>query len=194
MISYIKGNIQHIDIKYIVVMTQGGVGYKIFTSIDTVGHSKLGEPVELWVHTVVREDALDLYGFENRKSLHFFELLLTVSGIGPKSAIGILSSATVDTILDAIRTGETGYLTKIGGIGKKVADKIILELKGKISDSFGDSDTSSHVGKNSDVDVIEALKSLGYSHKEAKDILEDIPRDISDTKEKIKFALRRLAK
>ncbi|MCF7865767.1 MAG: Holliday junction branch migration protein RuvA [Candidatus Pacebacteria bacterium] len=193
MISYLKGTIQHKDIKYVVIMTNGGVGYKVYTTLETLGQSSTGEQVELWIHTVVREDALDLYGFSNKRSLDFFELLLTISGIGPKSALGILSATTVDSIIEAITTGESAYLTKIAGIGKKVVEKIILELKGKIGDNFGASTDSYGVG-NHDVDTIEALKSLGYTHKEAKDALDEIPKDVKTTSDKIKAALKLLGR
>lgn len=193
MISYLKGTIHHKDIKYVVLMTSGGVGYKVYTTLETLGQNSTGEQVELWIHTVVREDALDLYGFSNKRSLDFFELLLTISGIGPKSALGILSATTVDSIIEAITTGESAYLTKIAGIGKKVVEKIILELKGKIGDNFGESSDTSKVG-NADVDALEALKSLGYTHKEAKDALDDVSNDIKGTGEKVKAALKNLSK
>lgn len=193
MISYLKGSIQHRDIKYVVIMTSGGVGYKVYTTLETLGQSSIGEQVELWIHTVVREDALDLYGFSNKRSLDFFELLLTISGIGPKSALGILSATTVDSIIEAITTGESAYLTKIAGIGKKVVEKIILELKGKIGDNFGFSSDSSKAS-NADVDALEALKSLGYTHKEAKDALDEVSSEIKGTGEKVKAALKNLSK
>lgn len=193
MISYLKGSIQHRDIKYVVIMTSGGVGYKVYTTLETLGQSSIGEQVELWIHTVVREDALDLYGFSNKRSLDFFELLLTISGIGPKSALGILSATTVDSIIEAITTGESAYLTKIAGIGKKVVEKIILELKGKIGDNFGSS-SDTHKAGNADVDALEALKSLGYTHKEAKDALDEVSSDIKGTGEKVKAALKMLGR
>ncbi len=193
MISYLTGTILHKDIKYVVLMTSGGVGYKVYTTLETLGQNSTGQAVELWIHTVVREDALDLYGFSNKRSLDFFELLLTISGIGPKSALGILSATTVDSIIEAITTGESAYLTKIAGIGKKVVEKIILELKGKIGDNFGDSSDTSKVG-NADVDALEALKSLGYTHKEAKDALDDVSNDIKGTGEKVKAALKLLGR
>jgi Holliday junction DNA helicase RuvA len=193
MISYLKGSIQHRDIKYVVIMTSGGVGYKVYTTLETLGQSNIGEQVELWIHTVVREDALDLYGFSNKRSLDFFELLLTISGIGPKSALGILSATTVDSIIEAITTGESAYLTKIAGIGKKVVEKIILELKGKIGDNFGSS-SDTHKAGNADVDALEALKSLGYTHKEAKDALDEVSSDIKGTGEKVKAALKLLGR
>ncbi|MDQ5912271.1 MAG: holliday junction helicase RuvA [Patescibacteria group bacterium] len=193
MISYLKGSIQHRDIKYVVIMTSGGVGYKVYTTLETLGQSSIGEQVELWIHTVVREDALDLYGFSNKRSLDFFELLLTISGIGPKSALGILNATTVDSIIEAITTGESAYLTKIAGIGKKVVEKIILELKGKIGDNFGSS-SDTHKAGNADVDALEALKSLGYTHKEAKDALDEVSSDIKGTGEKVKAALKMLGR
>lgn len=174
-------------------MTSGGVGYKVYTTLETLGQSSIGEQVELWIHTVVREDALDLYGFSNKRSLDFFELLLTISGIGPKSALGILNATTVDSIIEAITTGESAYLTKIAGIGKKVVEKIILELKGKIGDNFGSS-SDTHKAGNADVDALEALKSLGYTHKEAKDALDEVSSDIKGTGEKVKAALKMLGR
>jgi Holliday junction DNA helicase RuvA len=129
----------------------------------------------------------------NKRSLDFFELLLTISGIGPKSALGILSATTVDSIIEAITTGESAYLTKIAGIGKKVVEKIILELKGKIGENFGSSPDSPKTN-NADVDALEALKSLGYTHKEAKDALDEVSGDIKGTGEKVKAALKNLSK
>ncbi len=189
MISYLKGKIVHKGEKHIVILTVSGVGYKVFTTLDTHSTQHEGNETELWIHSVVREDAFDLYGFKDRETLEFFELLITISGIGPKSALGVLSAATVKTLKDAIVSNETSYLTKISGIGKKVAEKIVLELKGKVFSS--DTEGSS---QNSDIDTIEALKSLGYSIKEAKEALEGIPSDITDPGSKVKAALRILSK
>lgn len=198
MISYLKGTVLHKGVKYSVLMTTGGVGYKVYTTLETLGHTTEGQEVELWIHTIVREDALDLYGFENKRSLEFFELLITISGIGPKSALGILNATTVDTLIEAIVTGETGYLIKISGIGKKVAEKIILELKGKVSkdDTGGDFGTGSRNKAHDDVETVEALKALGYSLKESKDALELISKDThgKDVATKIKAALKVLAR
>ncbi len=189
MIAYLKGLVIHKGEKYVVILVSNSVGYKVFTTLDT--HSSLhgGSETELWIHSVVREDAFDLYGFKERETLEFFELLITISGIGPKSALGILSAATVRTLKEAILSNETSYLTKISGIGKKVAEKIVLELKGKVtSEDYGAST------QTADIDTIEALKSLGYSIKEAKDALEQIPKDVTDPGSKVKAALRILSK
>jgi Holliday junction DNA helicase RuvA len=190
MISYLSGIVIHKDLKYAVIQTAGGVGYKVSGTIDTISGLHEGNPGTLWIYTAVRENSIDLYGFKDMEALEFFELLLTISGIGPKSALGILSAAPVATIREAVGSGETAYLTKISGIGKKVAEKIVLELKGKV-DFKGEAGRSEFGG---DIDAIEALKSLGYNHKEAKESLEGIPKEITDTTEKIKFALKALSR
>ncbi|MBU3668766.1 MAG: Holliday junction branch migration protein RuvA [Candidatus Taylorbacteria bacterium] len=189
MISYISGIVIHKDLKYAVIQTSGGVGYKVFSTTDTLVNLHEGNPGTLWVYTAVRENSIDLYGFKDMETLDFFELLLTISGIGPKSALGILGAASVSALREAVSTGETAYLTKISGVGKKVAEKIVLELKGKVGiEKIGAFESSG------DIDAIEALKSLGYTHKEAKDALEQIPKDITDTAEKIKSALKNLSR
>lgn len=191
MISYISGIAIYKDLKHVVIQTNAGVGYRLFVTTDTLGQIKENDPTSLWVHSVIREDAFDLYGFRDRDNLSFFELLLTVSGIGPKSALNILNSANVGVLQEAITTGETGYITKISGISKKIAEKIVLELKGK---SISPTGSISNLGSGADVDTIEALKTLGYTHKEAKDVLENIPKDMTDTSDKIKFALKQLSR
>ncbi len=194
MIGHLEGKIIHKDLRYTLLQTQDGVGYKVFATLDTLSKLHVDAKAGLWIHNVIREDAFDLYGFHDKEYLDFFELLITISGIGPKSALGILNAASVSAIKDAVSTGEIAYLTKISGIGKKVAEKIILELKGKVDPSDGS--TSSQSG---DVDAVEALKSLGYTHKEARDALEEIStgaktKEIKDTGEKVKAALRILGK
>jgi holliday junction DNA helicase RuvA len=191
MISYISGIAIYKDLKHVVIQTNAGVGYRLFVTTDTLGQIKENDPTSLWVHSVIREDTFDLYGFRDRDNLSFFELLLTVSGIGPKSALNILNSANVGVLQEAITTGETGYITKISGISKKIAEKIVLELKGK---SISPTGSISNLGSGADVDTIEALKTLGYTHKEAKDVLENIPKDMTDTSDKIKFALKQLSR
>lgn len=188
MIAYIAGTVIHKDLKYLVVDT-GGVGYKVSTPIDTLNASKEGQKVQFWIYTVVREDALDLYGFADKDTLKFFELLITISGIGPKSALGILSAAPLASLREAVISGETAYLTKIGGIGKKIADKIVLELKGKVGAGDDTALSSNGLGR-SDMDALEALKSLGYTHKEARDALEGLDTSLTDTGAKVKAALR----
>lgn len=189
MISRLTGTIVHIDPKY-VVLDVSDVGYKVFTPADSL--SKIGKDekkVTLWTYLAVRENSMDLYGFITLAELGFFELLLTVSGIGPKTALGILNAASVHSLETAIQTGDTSHLTKVSGIGKKVAEKIVLELKDKV-----DKMTSGVTVNSSDGDVIEALKALGYSPQEARDVMKKLSKDLVKTGDKVKEALKILGK
>ena len=195
MIAYLDGTAIHKDPKYLIVNVNG-VGYKVGAPVDVMNSIKEGQAVKLWIYTAVREDALDLYGFLDKQTLAFFELLISISGIGPKSALGILSAASVSALTEAVVTGETAYLTKIGGISKKMADKIVLELKGKVAAYDDGKGSYSTVGTGQgDVDAVEALKALGYTQKEARDALERISdKDIAstDTSGKVRAALKML--
>ncbi len=191
MISRLTGSIAHTDSKFIVLDVQG-VGYKVFVSPDIFVKLDKKGPVTLWTYLAVRENALDLYGFISLAELNFFELLITISGIGPKTAMGILNVASVHSLETAIQTGETAHLTKVSGIGKKVAEKIVMELKDKVI-STTHSPEQEQTMKN-DADVLEALKSLGYSPTEARDVLKKIPKTLTKTNDKIKEALKILGK
>ena len=147
-----------------------------------------GDNTALWTYTAVRENALDLYGFTTHDEMSFFELLLDVSGIGPKSALSILSLAPLDTLKRAIATGDTSYLNKVSGIGRKTAEKIIIELRDKLQAHKGEDGVPSTLRGESD--IVEALKSLGYSQNEARDALKQIPSTIEGTNARIKEALK----
>lgn len=196
MISRLTGTIAHIDQKYLI-LDVGGVGYKIFTTVDLMARiGKEKKQTTVWTYLAVRENALDLYGFTSLSELNFFELLITISGIGPKTALGILNSASVETLQTAVQTNDTSHLTKIAGIGKKVAEKIVMELQDKV-DKFThteESKTAMREAHKTDNDALEALKSLGYSQNEARDALKEIPKEITRTNEKIKEALKVLGK
>jgi len=172
MIGSIKGKIILKKDKFVVVET-GGLGYKVNVSPDTILKTKLDETVSFWTHLHVKEDAQDLYGFLNYPELEFFEMLIGVSGIGPKGALAILSVASIETLKKAIGTGDTSYLTKISGIGRKTAEKIVLELRDKIGIEKSDNSLQG------EIDVLEALKSLGYSHTDARDALKQCKSDTS---------------
>lgn len=194
MISKLRGKIWHIDDKSIV-LDVSGVGYKIYltnTDLAEVIHEQ-NNPTEitLWTHLSVKEDALDLYGFVNKTDLDFFGLLISISGIGPKKALGILSVAPVDTLKKALRSRDTSYLTQVSGIGKKNAEKIVLELKDKFSALEGDSSSTS---LREESDALEAIKSLGYSVSEARDALQKIDPSITKINDRIKGALKILGK
>jgi Holliday junction DNA helicase RuvA len=189
MIGSIKGKIILKTEKFLIVETNG-VGYKISVSPDVLSKAKkTGEParaggeISFWIHTHVREDTLDLYGFLERKELELFEMLINVSGIGPRSALTILGIVSIETLRKAIGTGDTSYLTKISGIGKKTAEKIIIELRDKIGEEKGGSSLQG------ELDALEALKSLGYSQSEAREALKKVSPD-TNTNTKIREALK----
>lgn len=192
MIAHLSGNLFYASERFIV-LDVGGVGYKIRVTLDTLRaiREKTGEKASLWIHTVVREDALDLYGFQNEKELEFFELLISVSGIGPRSGLGILNIASVANLKEAIIGGNATALTKVSGIGAKSAQKIILELRDKIG---GIGSEISAGALHEDHDVIAGLVALGYAERDARESLKNIPADIKGPSARIKQALKQLGK
>lgn len=181
MIGSIRGKVILKTEKFLLIETNG-VGYKVYASPDTISKAT-AEEVFLFIHTHVREDSMDLYGFFEKGELEFFEMLLNVSGIGPRSAVAILGIATIDTLRRAISTGDTSYLTKISGIGKKTAEKIVIELRDKMGE------VSESGSLQEELDALEALKSLGYSQNEAREALKKVSID-TNTNAKIKEALK----
>ena len=188
MIGHLRGKTIQTEEKYLIFEVND-VGYKISTTPATRLQLNQKEEVAIWTHLVVREDVLDLYGFITKEELNLFELLLGVSGVGPKSALGVLSLASPDTLAQAISTNDTDYLTKVSGIGRKLAEKIVLELKNKIPHL-------EYVGANQnmrqDTDTMLALQTMGYTEREVREVLKKLPTEITDTGEKIKFALKNL--
>ncbi len=190
MISYLEGVVVFQNEKYISVLV-GGVGYKVFLSPGTSDAIRqVGDTVRVFTHLHVREDALDLYGFSDAAELELFEMLLIVSGIGPKMALTIISVDRPSVLAGAISREDAGFLTKISGIGTKMAHKIILELKEKIAKlSFKAEDAEVAL----DGDAIDALVGLGWSVREARAALRAIPKDIAKTELRIKEALKTLS-
>ncbi|MEI8338042.1 MAG: Holliday junction branch migration protein RuvA [bacterium] len=186
MIAYIKGTVLSLEEKYIVVLVSG-IGYKISTPFEVITRAKIDSEIELWIHHHLRDDASDLYGFEKKDERDFFNLLLGISGIGPKSALNILNVATISDLKKAVSSSDTSHLIKVSGLSKKIAEKIVLELKGK----FSDDET---VSLKSEVEAIEALKALGYTQKEAREALKSIPNTLHTPEDRIKAALKILGK
>ncbi len=190
MIMQLRGRLAHKEINFAVLDVQG-VGYKVRTLADTVSGKHPGDEVLFWTHLAVREDALELYGFGDRDELSFFELLIAISGIGPKSALAIMNLASVPELKKAIAAGDTHYLTKVSGIGKKNAAKIVLELK----DIFI---KTGHAGNahslKEETDALLALTSLGYTREEARNALGKITGAETTTGEKVKEALKILSR
>jgi Holliday junction DNA helicase RuvA len=190
MISYIEGKIIFRGENFIIIKA-GGIGFKVFILPNL---NLENDEIKLFTYLNVKEDVLALYGFLSYKELELFELLISISGIGPKAGMGILSLADPETVKIAIAKGDSSILTKVSGIGKKTAERVILELRNKfsISDVENLEDKTKEIGDYSD--TVEALISLGYSSIEAKKALSNIPPEIKNVSERIKMALKELGK
>ena len=185
MIAKLKGKIVYQE-EGVLIIDISGVGYKVFVSTNTISEIGKAEVVELWTHLVVRENILDLYGFSNKAEKRFFEMLIGISGIGPKGALAILSLSPVKTLEKAIASEDASYLTKVSGIGKKSAQKIILELRDKIGRGAEKGDA----GLKEETEAIEALQALGYSLGDSREALKKVSIDTNGTNDKIKEALK----
>ena len=192
MIYNLKGRLTVCDANFIVVEC-GGIGFKCFTSLNTAKQlAEIGKEVNVYTHLAVREDAMDLYAFATVAELDAFKLLITVSGIGPKAGISILSELTPDRLALCIASGDAKSITKAQGIGKKTAERLLLELKGKL-DSGPLSAVSATVPNDTLSDIQNALLALGYSEKETLVALKQIPGDCN-VSDGIKMALKTLSK
>ena len=191
MIGFLKGTIELQEDPYLFVNVNG-VGYKVTASKDLLAQSsKIGDAIKLFTYTHVREDILELYGFSTRENLKLFELLISVSGVGPKTALGVFSIGSAEQILNAIAKGDVSFFTSVPRLGKKNAQKIIIELKNKVG-SVVELDLSGEDVKEQE-EVLEVLKTLGFSGKEAISAIKSIKKDAS-TEEKIRLALKYLGK
>ncbi len=183
MIGFLSGIVKLSKSTQVIVLVSG-VGYLV--NLPQHHNLKEGDPVELFIHTHVREDALTLYGFKDEAGLSLFEQLITVSGIGPKSALNILSAAPTPQVLKAIKASNLNFFTSVSGIGKKGAQKIILELKPKLEK--GDVDLQNLEGNS---DLNQALVQLGFHHNEIAAIVSSV--DINQPlNQQIKQALQLL--
>lgn len=192
MIAFLSGKIKNKGSGYIILETNN-IGYKVFVSQIFFADLDIGQAIDLYTHQYVREDALDLYGLRSLEELEFFELLLSISGIGPKSALGVLSIAGIDEIKESIASGDSALLTKVSGIGRKTAERVVLELRDKISKiDFVGERTGRAVSANSD--EIDALLALGYSIFQARQALSAINPEVKESGERIKQALRNLGR
>jgi len=188
MIGYITGKPLFENSGNIIIDVRG-VGYNVACTEQTKILALTQDEISLYIHTIVRETALDLYGFETETNLYFFKKLLDVSGIGPRSALGIIGLASTDTLYQAIMSNNIDFLTSVPGIGKKTAERMCIELRDKLKDYTGNTETKM---KDGDHDVVDALVALGYSSAQAHKALSQIPTDIAEINERIKAALNEL--
>ncbi len=194
MIGYLSGKIKFLY-EDTCILDVNGVGYKIFPDAATLQNLKVGEPSEFFIHTAVREDAINLFAFKSRAAFELFETLLTVNGVGAKSALGIIAKISPEDFATAIARQDLNTLTKLPGIGKKSAQRILLELKDKfknISPSEGDNEfiPAALPGDAAD-EATDALSALGYTSSEISSVLKKAPKN-SSTEQLIKFALKEL--
>ena len=189
MIAGLKGTLQALGSDWAIVNV-GGIGFQVYmptSTLSTLG--AIGEEVELHTHLYLREDNATLYGFATAEELGLFQTLIGVSGLGPKLALAMLSAMSVDKLAMAIATGSADLLAQIPGIGKKMASRLILELKGKIAAGWIGAPAAELAEENAD--VLAALTSLGYSVREATRAVATLPPDQKlSLEEKIKLALQ----
>jgi Holliday junction DNA helicase RuvA len=188
MISSVHGTISGVYEDFLIVDV-GGIGLKIQATKSTCKQAKMGDRIFLYTHLVVREDLLALYGFESMEERDLYSMMLGVSGIGPKTGMSIISTLNPDTIRRAILENQVDVFSRVPGIGKKSAARILLQLQGKIPADM----LQQGVTVSGDVDtrVFEALTSLGYSVVEAQSALQSIPKDAScEVEERLKLALK----
>ena len=188
MIATLRGEISQVEDNALVVEV-GGVGIRVFVPAQLRVRVKAGETAYLFTHLIVREDALTLYGFESQSDRDLFNILLGVDGVGPKVALSVLSTMTLDAVQRAVFADDGELLSRVPGVGKKTAQKMALHLKDKLKPT----DMLTRVASMSDADseVLAALTSLGYSVVEAQTALQSLPKDApDDTEERLRLALQ----
>lgn len=186
MIGYLKGKVIDRGVDRLIIET-GGVGYEV----NVPANLKLvGEEAEIFIYTHVREDQFSLFGFKDKESLSFFKNLLSVSGIGPKVALAIVGSASVESLKDSISKGDPSMLSAVSGVGKKTAEKAVIELKGRLGYT-GSGEIFTDSGAD---EVVDALSGLGFQRVEIVEGLKRIPAELTDNDDKIKWLVRNLGK
>ncbi len=190
MISSLTGQVTGLSEKALTVDVQG-VGFEVFATPAVLSGAKIGQPVSLRTYLHMKEDGVELYGFSNDAERAFFKQLITISGVGPKSALGILSAASVDEIKRAVASGDASILQKVYGVGRKTAERVIVELKEKL-----ELEVLAGTGgfTSGDSGILEALMTLGYSAVEAREALKHVPVSATETEDRLKAALKALGK
>lgn len=193
MIGHISGKLLEKNLNNALVEA-GGLGYLVRLSTESLKTLPApGGTVSLWTYLAVRQDALELFGFADREEREFFELLITLPGVGPKSALAILSQAPPAVIRKAALANDAEYLTKVAGLGRKTAEKVVLGLKDKVLD-LGDLNNPAG-GLSEDAAALEALQALGYGLAQAREALKKIPAGtLADAGSRIKEALKLLGR
>lgn len=190
MISYLEGKVKFKGVNSITLLA-GGVGYKVAVPIYIINSIKLGTNCALFVHSHIREDCFDLYGFETSEDLVLFELLIGVSGVGPKTALGIFNNGRAEKIKEAIVKGDTEFFSGVPRLGKTNSQKIIIELRGKLGGLGELEDLAMESGETKE--VVEALKGLGFGVPEIRETIKEV-REVKGVEGKIREAIKRMGK
>lgn len=200
MFYYLRGQVALIEVN-LVVLDCGGVGFSVNTTTNTISRLHVGEEARLYTHCAIREDAFDIYGFAQKQELETFKLLISVTGVGPKAALAILSSVTPDGLQMAVVTQNEKMLTAAPGVGKKIAQRILLELKDKMGavtelDLSGDTNvTVAPMGPGSKTtEAVQALQVLGYDQNSINAAMKGIDAEHLETQDIIKAALKAMMK
>lgn len=186
MIGKIKGTLENIDGNIGLISTNSGLSFQTYLTPALISKSKIGNPISVYTYLQVREDALTLFAFETKEQHQLFQLLLLVSGVGPKTAYLVISNANFNDLLNAITDNNIDFFSSIKGLGKKTAMKIILELSQKLKQSFS---LDKMLPSDDDRIIIDALVSLGFKTNDIKSVIAKIPKDFS-IENKIKTALK----
>jgi len=190
MIMQLKGTVTYKGSGFVVIDISG-IGYKVHIPQSILAGARENAEISLWTHLAVRENAMELFGFTSKEELGFFEMLIDVSGIGPKSALAILNLAPIEQLQKAIAAGDSTYLIKVSGIGRKTAGKIIVELKDRLAGLSKEGDSTY---LKEEMEALEALRALGYGTKDAREALSKIKEETQGINEKIKEALKLLSR
>ncbi len=189
MIASISGTITAKGDRFLVIET-GGLGYQVFVTTATLGSAQEGENVKLFTYHHVSETASDLFGFPTLADVEFFEMLLGISGIGPRTALAVMNVAKLPDLKTAILKNDASLLTTVSGIGKKTAERIVLELRGKIEAASSDE----AAGTEEDATVIDALVALGYSRAQARSALQKLPPSLNGVSDRVREALKHMGR
>lgn len=186
MIAYLKGVIEKVGFEQVIVLV-GGIGYGVRVPVSDAAVTKPGDEVSLYISEVIREQSYDLYGFRDEAQQRIFERLIKVNGVGPRIALVLLGLGSYNDLIGAIQAGDTAYLTNAPGVGKKLAERLIIEVRGGLDDLLEDQ----QLGADENVSEAEAaLLALGFKQEDARKMLNDVPRELS-IEEQIKQALRK---
>ncbi len=185
MLGSLRGTVLEVHADFFLLEVQG-VGYRVRAHTGTLAGLSSGALAFVYLHEHIREDAYELYGFTAYEELAMFELLLNVQGVGPKVSLAVCGSGTPDELRSRVAKGDVDWLSSLPGIGKKTAQKIVLELKGQLVEPGTDN--------AEDAEVVAALVNLGYSSSQAKDAVKALPADIKQPEARIRAALRSLSK